>query len=49
MLLSMSGELYSWGRNDSGQLGVGNRVDQVSNLMMLWQSKMELLNKDLGI
>ncbi len=30
MLLTMKGELFSWGRNDSGQLGHANRVDQVS-------------------
>ena len=29
LMLTTVGELYTWGSNDSGQLGMGNRVNQV--------------------
>lgn len=31
LMLTTVGDLYSWGSNEAGQLGMGNRVSQVGN------------------
>ena len=34
LMLTTVGELYTWGSNEAGQLGMGNRVNQVGCLVL---------------